>query len=298
MKHQQHSVYLDQGSYQLHLKALVPHQASATPVLMLHGAIENGRIFYSASGKGLGCYLADHGFHVYCADFAGRGLSKPHVSTGFDQSQHQLICQDIPALIHFVYQQHQQKVSVICHSWGGVVAVAALARQPELLGKVRALVCFGSKRHISVHSWQKRLQVDWIWNRLCPWLAAKRGYLPARQWKLGADDEPVQFLRDTIHWIRQQHFVDPTDQFDYSLAAQQVQWPPAWFFAAVKDLVLGHATDVKLLMQESGLAQARFRLLGKAQGDALDYDHISMLTATQAKQGHFSDLVQWLKTLE
>ncbi|ALZ76216.1 alpha/beta fold hydrolase [Rheinheimera sp. F8] len=295
MKHQQHSIYLDQGVYQLHVKALVPHHASATPVLMLHGAIENGRIFYSQSGKGLGCFLADQGFSVYCADFAGRGLSRPHVSSGFDQNQHQLICQDIPALIEDIYARHQQKVSIVCHSWGGVVALAALARQPELLAKVRAIVCFGSKRRISVRSWRKSLQVDWVWNKFCPWLAGKRGYLPARQWKLGADDEPVQFLRDTIHWIRQPHFVDPTDNFDYSAAAQQLHWPPAMFFAAVNDLVLGHATDVKLLMQETGLHQAQYRLLGKAQGDALDYDHISMLTSAKARTGHFAELAEWLK---
>lgn len=297
MKHQQHSIYLDQGAYQLHVKALVPHHATATPVLMLHGAIENGRIFYSSSGKGLGCFLADAGFQVYCADFAGRGLSRPHVSSGFDQSQHQLICQDIPALIEDVYQRHQQKISLICHSWGGVVLLAALARFPALLDKVRAIVCFGSKRQISVRSWRKSLQVDWVWNKLCPWLAQKHGYLPARQWKFGADDEPVQFLRDTIHWIKHSHFVDPTDGFDYSAAAKQLQWPSAWFFAAVDDLVLGHATDVRLLMAEAGLSEAQFRLLGKKHGDALDYDHISMLTARQATTGHFRDLVTWLKSL-
>lgn len=298
MKHQQHSFFLDQGAYQLHVKALVPHHVSATPVLMLHGAIENGRIFYSQSGKGLGCFLADQGFSVYCADFAGRGLSRPQVSSGFDQSQHQLICQDIPALINDIYARHQQTISIVCHSWGGVVALAALARQPELLAKVRAIVCFGSKRHISVRSLQKTLQIDLIWNRLCPWLANRHGFLPAKRWRLGADDEPAQFLRDTVHWIRHRHFVDPTDGFDYSAAALQQSWPPAWFFAAVNDQVLGHATDVKLLMQESGLVHARYRLLGKTQGDALDYDHISMLTAGAARTGHFADLAAWLKTLE
>ncbi|HEY9044239.1 MAG TPA: alpha/beta hydrolase, partial [Rheinheimera sp.] len=77
MKHQQSSLYLDLQQYQLHLRRLMPMQQGIAPVLMLHGAIENGRIFYSHSGKGLGCYLADNGFMVYCADFAGRGLSKP-----------------------------------------------------------------------------------------------------------------------------------------------------------------------------------------------------------------------------
>ena len=67
------------------------------------------------------------------------------------------------------------------------------------------------------------------------------------------------------------------------------------FFAAVNDLVLGHPTDVKLLMQETGLHQARYRLLGKAQGDALDYDHISMLTSAKARTGHFAELTEWLK---
>ncbi|MDP5192053.1 alpha/beta hydrolase, partial [Rheinheimera baltica] len=85
MKHQQSSHYLDLGSYQLHVRRLLPFQPANAPALMLHGAIENGRIFYSASGKGLGSYLADNGFMVYCPDFAGRGLSKPHVSEGFTQ---------------------------------------------------------------------------------------------------------------------------------------------------------------------------------------------------------------------
>jgi pimeloyl-ACP methyl ester carboxylesterase len=297
MKHQQTSLYLDQGSYQLHLKALVPHKVSQAPVLMLHGAIENGRIFYSSSGKGLGCFLADRGFPVYCADFAGRGLSRPHVSEGFDQNQHQLICQDIPALIDELYQRHQQKISLICHSWGGVVAVAALARQPALTDKVRALCCFGSKRRISVSSLSKKLQIDFVWNRLGPWLVRRHGYLPAKRWRLGADDEPGRFLLDTIHWIQADAFVDPTDGFDYSAAGQQLQWPPCRFFAAVNDKVLGHPQDVQALMRESGVPLQQYRLLGKKAGDAQDYDHISMLTSPLAVQGHFSELADWLAAL-
>ena len=78
MRHHQQSEWLAVADYQLHLRQLTPIQPdSAYPVLMLHGAIENSRIFYNEKGRGLGCFLADHGFYVSCADFAGRGLSQP-----------------------------------------------------------------------------------------------------------------------------------------------------------------------------------------------------------------------------
>lgn len=293
MKHQQSSLYLDMQQYQLHLRRLLPLQHGIAPVLMLHGAIENGRIFYSQSGKGLGCYLADNGFMVYCADFAGRGLSKPHVSQGFAQSQQQMITQDIPALIEHVYQLHQQPVIVIAHSWGGVVTAASLARFPALNAKVAAKVCFGSKRVISVQSLERKLKINLIWNKLAPWLSKKYGYFPARKWRFGADDEPLQFLQDTVHWIAGAAFTDLTDQFDYGHSSKTTNWPPVWHFAAQNDRLLGHPQDVKAFIAETA-PQARFTLLGKANGYKQDYDHISMLTHPAAVADHFAELRDWL----
>jgi len=296
MKHSQSSSYLDLSQYKLHLRNLLPLKPSQAPVLMLHGAIENGRIFYSQSGKGLGCFLADQGFPTYCADFAGRGLSKPTVKDGLAHSQNQLICGDIPALIDALYQQHQQPLHIICHSWGGVVLVASLLRFAHLRHKVQTLVCFGTKRQITVQSLQRKLQIDLVWNRLAPWLCRKFGHLPAKKLKLGADDEPTQYLLDTIAWIKPSPFCDVTDGFDYELAGREVvDWPRSQFIAAVNDKVLGHATDVQHFMREAGLAAVEFRLLGRAHGNAEDYDHISMLTHPAAKHDHFPELVKWLQ---
>jgi len=296
MKHQQNSQYLDLSAYQLHIRRLMPLQPAYAPVLMLHGAIENGRIFYSHSGKGLGCFLADHGFMVYCADFAGRGLSKPHVSQGFSQSQQQMIVRDIPALIEHIYQLHQQKVIVIAHSWGGVVTAAALARFAHLNEKVAAKVCFGTKRVISVNTLERKFKIDLVWNTLAPWLSRKNGYFPARKWRMGADDEPGQFLTDTVEWIKGAPFTDLNDQFDYAAASTQANWPPVWHFAAQNDRLLGHPDDVKAFIAETS-PQARFTLLAKAQGYQQDYDHISMLTHPQAAQDHFIELRDWLLQL-
>ncbi|MBU1437399.1 MAG: alpha/beta hydrolase [Gammaproteobacteria bacterium] len=310
MKHQQSSTFLDLTDYQLHLRRLTPLHIQHAPVLMLHGAIENGRIFYSHQGKGLGCFLADQGFSVYCADFAGRGKSHPAASADFDHSQHQLICRDIPALIEHLFAQYQQKIHLVCHSWGGVVLAASLARFPQLCAKVASVSYFGTKRRISVQSLAKTIQVDWVWNRIGPWLCRRYGYLPAKKLRLGADNEPSQFLLDTIQWIGSEAFTDPTDQFDYAAAAKHCPWPASWFFAAINDKVLGHPTDVQLFMAETQLLQARFSLLGaqveSVQGDSSKanalqnndvhgYDHISMLTHPMAQQGHFLMLAEWMK---
>jgi predicted alpha/beta hydrolase len=296
MKHQQSSLYLDLQQYQLHLRRLLPMQQGIAPVLMLHGAIENGRIFYSRSGRGLGCYLADHGFMVYCADFAGRGLSKPHVSQGFAQSQQQMITRDIPALIEHIYQLHQQPVILVAHSWGGVLTAASLARFPQLAAKVAAKVCFGSKRVISVQGLERKLKIDLIWNTVGPWLSKKYGYFPARKWRFGADDEPEQFLQDTVHWIKGGAFTDLTDQFDYAGSSKTTVWPPVWHFAAQNDRLLGHPQDVQAFIAETA-PQARFTLLGKANGYKQDYDHISMLTHPAAESDHFAQLRDWLLQL-
>lgn len=295
MRHQQHSLFVDLQAYQLHVRRLTPLQPAVAPVLFLHGAVENGRIFYSHSGKGLASYLADQGFIGYAADFAGRGLSKPSLETGFQQSQHQLICQDIPGLIEYVYAQHQQPITLICHSWGGVVAAASLARFPQLLAKVKAKICFGTKRVISVRSLERLLKINVIWNKVAPWLGQRYGYVPAKRWRFGADNEPTQFLLDTIDWISGAPFVDRCDHFDYQQACASVKWPALWHFAAKQDRLLGHPTDVLAFIAETRQQQARYSLLSKQDGYAHDYDHISMLTHPAAAKEHFNDVAIWLK---
>ena len=296
MKHKQSSLYLELAPYKLHIRHLLPNQPMQAPVLMLHGAIENSRIFYNHSGKGLGCYLADQGFTVYCADFAGRGLSKPHVSTGFNQSQQQMITRDIPALIDYVYQLQQQPLILIAHSWGGVLAMASLARCPASTAKVAGIVCFGSKRVISIQSLERYLKINLIWNTIAPWLSKRCGYFPARKLRLGADDEPSQFLQDTVHWIKGEPFVDLSDNFNYVKVSQQLQWPPVLHFAAKNDRLLGHPNDVKAFIAET-THQANFRLLATDNGSQHNYDHISMLTHPLAVTDHFIELRDWLLQL-
>lgn len=49
----QQSLFVPCGEHRLHVRHIQPGVAvHADPILMVHGAIENGRIFYTESGKG------------------------------------------------------------------------------------------------------------------------------------------------------------------------------------------------------------------------------------------------------
>lgn len=75
------SLFLQASDYRLHLMHISQPGQRGIPVLMIHGMVEDGRIFYHPSGKGLGCYLARQGYEVYVADLRGtaRFQSRPPV---------------------------------------------------------------------------------------------------------------------------------------------------------------------------------------------------------------------------
>lgn len=167
------------------------HDGKATPILFIQGAIENGRIFYSESGKGLAPYLATQGFDCYVLDLRGRGKSTPAISKDTKHGQTELILEDIPASLKSIsaFYPSETTIRVITHSWGGVLALAALARFPHSIDKISKIVFFGAKRSVSVLTFERAFRISLIWNTLSPILTAFYGYLPAKEWKLGSDQE-------------------------------------------------------------------------------------------------------------
>jgi pimeloyl-ACP methyl ester carboxylesterase len=69
------------------------HRGDGGPVL-LHGAIENGRIFYSRSGRGLAPFLAREGFDAFVADLRGRGDSQPPIGPRSSHGQTESIVEE------------------------------------------------------------------------------------------------------------------------------------------------------------------------------------------------------------
>ena len=284
--------------HKLHVKR-IHGDSVGKPVLMLHGMVENGRIFYHESGKGLGSYLAKQGYDVYVADFRGQGLSTPKITRRSRFGQTERVCEDIPALIEFVYQHSgQQKMHLIAHSWGGVVANASLLRFPHLLALMESGVYFGTKRTVRAKTREKIFNINVMWNGVGTVAAKTCGYLPAIALKMGADNETHKMHRQCVEWIEMDDWVDTSDGFDYGHAAKQVSLMPIWYLAARNDFSLGHRFDVKQFMAESGNKKAKYSVLSKHNGAQKDYDHVNMLTAPECTHDHFPAVHQWLQSHE
>ncbi|MCF1429187.1 MAG: alpha/beta hydrolase [Shewanella sp.] len=291
----QKSLFLPYRQGQLHLRQVSPANPNDTypPVLMLHGAMSNGRVFYSQSGKGLACFLARAGFNVYVLDTAGRGLSTPKLGPGFDLGQSEVIVEQLPLVQEYILSRHQQgQVHWCAHSWGGVLMLSCFVRCNELRRSVASILTFGTKRAIRTRSLKKWLMVDLVWNRIAPALARRDGYFAADKWRMGMDNESRASLQQSIEWVRGD-WRDEDDAFDYQAAAADLAWPACWFIAGCNDTVLGNPADVQRTMAECRMSGAKYTLLARAAGYKHDYDHAGMLTHMDAESDHFLEVLDW-----
>lgn len=271
--------------------------APRTAILLIHGSIENGKIFYSDSGKGYAPWLAQQGLDVYVPDLRGRGLSTPAIDQAATWGQAEALAEEYPALFAFVQQQTgSPRMYVGTHSWAGVNVLAFLART-EMQLDIPAMVFFGSKRHISVRGIHYWLMIRLGWNRLGRRSLRRHGFLNAIHYKMGSDNISARDYLETDAWIRTRDtWTHWQDGFDYRAALAQVQLPPTLYVAGRKDHVLGHPTDVALLAEESGAHQTKeLMLLSKATGCLHDYGHIDMLTHPDAPRDHFPKTLAWLQ---
>ncbi|AXE36187.1 alpha/beta fold hydrolase [Chromobacterium phragmitis] len=281
------------GGERLFLKRI--GRPGGEPVLMAHGVMANGRIFYTDTGKGLAHFLADAGYDVYVADLRGRGRSTPKIGPHSRHGQTETICEDLPALHEFVRRKSGgQRAHWIAHSWGGVHMTSCLVRYPEIAAQVGSAVYFGAKRSVRVRNLNKLIEVDFMWNTASRWLIRAFGYLPARRIRLGADDESDKSHLQSKLWAQPKPWVDSDDGFDYAAAAEAGHLPPILYFAAANDPCRGHPEDVRRFRDESGPHLSRLHLLGRRAGHLHDYNHVSLLTHPDAPRDHFPLALDWL----
>jgi predicted alpha/beta hydrolase len=287
---------IDGMSHQIHLKHLW-QKDNGPVVVMFHGVIENGRIFYKGIDKGLANFLVDHGFNVYVVDFRGKGQSEPKLDANSRFGQHEIITEDIPTVINYLLEKHQSPMHVICHSYGGVLFSSALVRHNGFDNQIKSVVCFGTKRQVRAPTFDRVLRVSLVWNQLVPLVARLQGFLDAKKFGIGDDSETRQFIKDSIQWIRDKSWRDTRDNFDYYQAASTTNWPSTWHFSAKNDHSLGHTEDVQRFINECQLSDYQHTLLSRENGNLHDYDHINMLTHPLTVKDHFPRLASWLHSL-
>jgi len=288
-------LYLDVAEGErLHVKRIYRPGARAA-VLMLHGVLSNGRIFYTQTGKGLAHYLARAGYDVFVLDLRGHGASQPPIDRQTRHGQSDAICVDLPA-VHAKIREltNGAELHWLAHSWGGVLMSSCLLRFPQLIPQVKSCVYFASKRSVAVRNWQRLLKVDLVWNYAARAVVSMAGFLPARRLRLGIDDESAKYHRQCNQWAQGMPWVDSDDGFNYADAARHTVLPPILYFSAFDDACLGHREDVRRFRDESGAHRSRLHLLARFTDHLHDYDHASLLTHADAVNDHFPLVLHWL----
>ncbi|HEA16504.1 MAG TPA: alpha/beta fold hydrolase [Pseudoalteromonas prydzensis] len=294
----QESVFIKLTEQQtLHLRRIADNTNEAGPaVFFMHGAVENGKIFYTHSNKGLAPFLAEQGYVCYVADLRGRGDSKPAISKHAHYGQTEAIIEDIPAFIAKITEREGKPPAYwVAHSWGGVLMNSVFARYPQFINDVKACAYFGTKRSLYNHHPQKYLQGNLIWYFLAPILAKKHGYLPAKKLKWGSDDETKKSHYQSMQWAKRKAWVDSDDGFDYAQAVANLTLPATLHIGGVKDKALAQQIDIEKFIEESGLGVQKLQMYGKQHGHQYDYDHINMLTHPSAKLDQFKDVLAWFE---
>jgi predicted alpha/beta hydrolase len=272
-------------------------KANGPAILMIHGAIENSRIFYTEKGKGLAPFLANQGYDVFVTDLRGKGKSIPLANTGrVKAGQYELIMQDIPALVNKIGQlkTSHTPIHLMAHSWGGVLLASWYARLGAQSTQVKSFTFFASKRKIYVHHLKRWVMVDLAWTGLGSLATWIKGYLPAKNMRMGSDDEPRNFFFECNRWVYSNHWIDPRDGFNYREAFNKIDFPPVLSLTGASDHSLGNPYCVKKMLDEIGVKELKNLVLSKANGHAHDYDHINILTHPDAPQDHFQMVVNWL----
>ena len=296
---QQESYYLPlaNGIDTLHIRRIW-QQDQGVPVLMLHGAMGDGRIFYSSSGKGLAPWLARQGYDVFIPDFRGRGKSTPAIHRESDFGLKEMQEEDMPAVAAFIEKiKGPVRQHWMAHSWGGVTVFSYLAKQLEST-RIHSIVLFACKRRISVQNLKKFWMINFGWGFIGRLSVARHGYLDAKKLKFGSDNESRRSNWEMYTWARKKQWIDWYDGFDYSAALHALNLPPILSLTGKGDHYLGHRKDAQLLLEETGSDNYEFKVLSQANGNLRDYGHVDILTAPEAEADHFPGVLDWLKQQE
>jgi pimeloyl-ACP methyl ester carboxylesterase len=286
------SHFLSIENENIHIQRI--YRDNGDPVFFLHGSIEDGKVFYTNKGKGIAPFLAQKGLDCYVIDLPGRGLSTPKIDK---HSHHDLVFyieEVIPRVLQFVQEISQrQKVSIITHSWGGVNLLASIAIKN--ISDIAAIIFFGTKRRISISGFKKFIMIDIAWRAYGRMLSRFYKYYPAKEGKIGSENETVESFLQTDEWVRVKEWFYFKDKTNIAALLQRIQLPPILSITGTKDDVLGNPVDVKLLLEETGKHQRhQFILAGKETGFKKDYGHIDILTDRDAVEDIYPLVYNWM----
>ena len=275
------------------------HEQLGTPVFMLHSIMQNGTTYFSDEGKGLACYLARQGFDVYVADLRGKGKSKPVLAKNVDYGCHEVINEDIPAMLAKIVEIRGNVPQIwVGHGWGSALLSGYYARYENNAADVKGIAHFGAVRKMHLNTRRKRLLHGAVWRHIRTLMAKKLTYVPTGFLRLGSDNEAHELYEDFLASSVSDPWLDRKDGYNYTNAIRERVYPPGFYTAAKGDLTYGDIDDVRAFVKSLGVHDARLVVLSKTGGNLHDYNHMDILQHSDCERDHFPTLLSWLLGLQ
>lgn len=241
-------------------------------VICLHAMMTDGRYFGARRVDSFAHTLAAAGLDVLVPDFRGHGRSRPPTAGPDDWSFDDLVELDLPAIIAAAARESAcapADLTLVGHSLGGLVTIAALGthRIPPIK---RVLLASTAVWLLGAHGPRHRRALMSTYRHVTSLL----GRAPIRALRIGSADEARTYVRQLTGWTRSARWTSLRG-VDYLAAARDITVPVLPFVGA-GDWMCTPADASGFAGHIHGAAPVR--IVGRAQGDALDPNHFELFT--------------------
>jgi pimeloyl-ACP methyl ester carboxylesterase len=234
-------------------------------VLLVPGTFSNHTFWLGTRGIGFARTLADAGYEACVLDPRGHGFSdRTSKSDKWDIDD--WAREDVPTVLRAIASA-EKPATIIGHSAGGAVILAALSAAPGLRPLVDKVITLGTP-------------VPW----LQPWRgigariirAASRmlGRFPAKLLRLGPEDELPYVMSQWMEWNIRGHWIGD-DGTDYTIGLSDLQMP-FLMIAGTADRMFAPPYACEGLFRMIGSERKQFRVF-----DGLD--HVGLVVGRRAR---------------
>ncbi|HSJ14566.1 MAG TPA: alpha/beta fold hydrolase [Longimicrobiales bacterium] len=258
----------------------------APRVLLVPGTFSNSSFWFGTRGTGFGRFLADSGYEAWSLDPRGHGASaRPPrgVRWDFDDWARHDVASAIGAAA-----SGGNPVVVVGHSAGGAAALAALAAEPRLRGKVRSAIILATPGPWILRWRALAARAALLGARLLP-------RFPARLLRLGPEDELPGVIEQWMRWNLGGHWRGD-DGTDYTAALTGLELPML-FVAGTGDRLWAPPAACRELYEQVGSRDKTFLLCGTHAGFSEDFDHVSLVVGRAARREVWPLVRNWLGRL-
>ena len=245
-------------------------------VLCVHGAFCSHTVWR----RGLAGLLDARGYDVWLADLRHHGASdrEPAPRTWRFED---CILRDAPALVARVAAETiGAPLAWIGHSYGSVIGLCWLARQPTPPPEVTAVVALGTPGPGGMSFTRRVLALGTIM------LARLLGRLPARALRLGPEDEAAHVIGDWMGWNVRGRWLG-RDGFDYFAALRRLH-TPLLAVAGEGDHLMAPPFACRQVFEQAGATRKQFVVAGPR------LNHSGLLIDPKARDRCWPAVADWL----